>query len=379
MTDLAAPLPWRVPQAAYVHIPFCAHHCGYCDFAVVTGREGQIGAYLDALEAELATLQNPRPVQTIFVGGGTPSFLPLPALERLLTLLCFWFPLAPAGEWSIEANPESLDADKIALLAEAGVNRVSLGVQSFDAQELAVLDRAHDPADAIAAVQRLQGRIARVSLDLIFGIPGQTAPRWRDQLRRALDLGVGHLSTYGLTYEKGTPLWKQRRAGRLLPLDEETELVLYETAIDTLEAAGLEHYEISNFARPGQRCRHNETYWANYAYYGVGLGAARYVDFVRSVNTRDFAAYLAGRRTWQEECLPPEERARETLAVQLRRASGIDRAAFHRQTGYALEAVTSGLTRLVEQGLLRADGSRVALTRRGKTLADAVIERLLRG
>lgn len=371
--------PWRVPQAAYVHIPFCAHHCGYCDFAVVTGREAQMGAYLDALETELTALGTPRPVRTLFLGGGTPSYLPLPLLERLLNLLRAWFPLAADGEWTIEANPESLDADKIALLSQAGVNRVSLGVQSFDANELAVLDRAHDPREAVAAIERLRDRITRVSLDLIFGVPGQTITNWRDHLRRALDLGVGHLSTYGLTYEKGTPLWKQRRAGRLIPLSEEAELSLYETAIDTLESAGFEHYEVSNFARPGERSRHNETYWANHAYFGVGLGAARYVDFVRAVNTRDFAAYLAGRRAWQEECLPPEERARETMAVQLRRASGIERVAFREQTGYDLDHLTTGIAPLVEQGLLAHTGSRVALSRRGKAVADGVIERLLRG
>ena len=372
-------VPWRVPQAAYVHIPFCAHHCGYCDFAVVTGREAQMGAYLDALAAELAELQTPRPVQTLFLGGGTPSYLPLPLLERLLGLLRVWFPLSPGGEWSIEANPESLDADKIALLSQAGVNRVSLGVQSFDPNELAVLDRAHDPREAVAAIERLRGRIGRVSLDLIFGVPGQTMASWRDHLRRALDLGVGHLSTYGLTYEKGTPLWKQRRAGRLIPLSEEAELSLYDTAIDTLEAAGFEHYEVSNFARPGERSRHNETYWANHAYFGMGLGAARYVDFVRAVNTRDFTAYLAGRRAWQEECLPPDERARETMAVQLRRTSGIERGGFREQTGHDLDHLTTGISPLVEQGLLSDTGTHVALSRRGKAVADGVIERLLRG
>jgi oxygen-independent coproporphyrinogen-3 oxidase len=370
--------PWHTPQAAYVHIPFCAHHCGYCDFAVVVGRESQQSAYLDALEAELAALQTPRRVRTIFLGGGTPSYLPLALLERLLKQLRKWFPLAPEGEWTIEANPESLEAEKIALLAQMGVNRVSLGVQSFDADALSVLDRAHDPTAAIAAVERLHGQIERVSVDLIFGVPGQSLAAWRDNLARAIDLGVGHLSTYGLTYEKGTPLWKQRRAGRLIPLEEDAELAQYEAAIDTLEAAGFEHYEISNFARPGQHSLHNETYWANYAYYGVGLGAARYVHLVREVNTRDFNAYLAGRRAWQRESLPAEERARETMAVQLRRSHGIDRAAFAEQTGLTFDTVANGLPMLVDQGFLHDEGHRVRLTRRGKPVADGIIERLLR-
>ncbi|MGL4549916.1 MAG: coproporphyrinogen-III oxidase family protein, partial [Gemmataceae bacterium] len=293
-------------------------------------------------------------------------------------------PLAPSGaagpregEFTIEANPESLTADKIALLARHGVNRVSLGAQSFDARALAVLERAHDPAATEAAVARLCGVIPRVSLDLIFGVPGQTPAGWRDDLRRAIGLGVGHVSTYGLTYEKGTPLWKQRRSGRLVPLGEEDELTLYRAAIETLGDAGFDHYEVSNFARPGEQSRHNHTYWANHAHHGVGLGAARYVGGVRSVNTRDFDAYLAGRRAWQSEELPPAERARETMAVQLRRADGIGRASFRAQTGFDLDAVTDRIPGLVELGLLLDTGDRVFLSSRGKYVADGVIERLL--
>jgi oxygen-independent coproporphyrinogen-3 oxidase len=369
--------PWLVPRAAYIHVPFCAHRCGYCDFAIVVGRDALTGRYLDALEVELEALGEPRPVETRFIGGGTPSHLPPADLERLLTLLDRWFPLASGGEFTIEANPESLSADKIALLAGHGVNRVSLGAQSFDPRALAVLERGHDPAAIAAAVGRLRGVIPRVSLDLIFGVPGQTPEGWADDLRRALDLGVGHLSTYGLTYEKGTALWKQRRSGRLVPLAEEEELTLYRMAIETLEAAGFEHYEISNFARPGEQSRHNHTYWANHAYHGVGLGAARYVGGVREVNTRDFDAYLAGRRAWQSERLDPLERGKETMAVQLRRAEGIGRTAFREQTGFDLDAVTDRLEALVDQELLLDTGERVFLSRRGKYVADGVIERLL--
>lgn len=369
--------PWRMPRAAYVHVPFCAHRCGYCDFAIVVGRDSLIGRYLDALESELTTLSVPQRVQTLFIGGGTPSHLPTVELHRLLTMLQRWFPLESGGEFSIEANPESLTSDKIDLLTAFGVNRVSLGGQSFDARSLAMLDRAHDPATTTEAVGRLRGRIERVSIDLIFGVPGQTPDAWRADLNRAIELGVGHLSTYGLTYEKGTPLWKQRRSGRLVPLSEEGELELYELAIDVLEEAGFEHYEVSNFARPGQRSRHNETYWANEAYHGVGLGAARYVEGVREVNTRDFDAYLAGRRAWQSECLDAWERARETMAVQLRRSEGIHRAAFRIQTGHDLDAVTTRVVELVAQGFLRDDGAQVALTRRGRCVADGVIERLM--
>ena len=322
-------------------------------------------------------------MRTLFIGGGTPTHLSAGQLARLLSSIRRWLPLEPGGEWSIEANPDTLDADKIAVLADHGVNRVSLGAQSFHPHLLEVLDRRHSPSQVGQAVERVRRRIPAVSLDLIFGAPGQTEAEWRADLAGALALQPDHLSTYGLTYEKGTPLWKRRQRGQVRPLDEDAELALYSTAIDVLEAAGFEHYEISSFARPGRRCRHNEVYWANEAYFGFGMGAARYVRGRRELNTRDLKTYirraLSGEpATFQSEELGPEERARETMAVQLRRAEGIDRAAFRVQTGFDLEAAASpALASLVEQGLLEDDGSHVRLTRRGKYVADGVIERLL--
>jgi oxygen-independent coproporphyrinogen-3 oxidase len=417
--------PWQWPRAAYVHIPFCAHHCGYCDFAIAVGQDDLLSLYLDALAAELAALGEPQPVQTLFLGGGTPTHLGAAQLERLLSTVLRWLPLdnpsrdregaahpplpygrgsdcpsrdregaahpplpygrgsVRCGEFSIECNPDTLTADKIAVLADHGVNRVSLGAQSFHADLLTVLERAHNPREIVCAVERVRRRIDNVSLDLIFGIPGQTEHLWRDDLARALALGPDHLSTYGLTYEKGTPLWKRRQHGQLQPLDEDAELSLYALAIDTLEAAGFHHYEISNFARPGRSCRHNQIYWANEAYFGFGMGAARYVMGRRELNTRDLQHYirqaLSGESvTWQSEELPPQERARETLAVQLRRAEGIDRAAFQAQTGFDLDALAgAALAQYVDQGFLADDGRCVRLTRHGKYVADAVIEGLL--
>jgi oxygen-independent coproporphyrinogen-3 oxidase len=377
--------PWLWPRAAYVHVPFCAHHCGYCDFAVATGQDHLIELYLDALAAELATLGQPQPVRTLFLGGGTPTHLSAAQLERLLASVLRWLPLEDndEAEFSVECNPDTLTADKIDVLADHGVNRVSLGAQSFHAELLRMLERAHDPEEIAHAVARVRRRIDNVSLDLIFGVPGQTECLWRDDLARGLALLPDHLSTYGLTYEKGTPLWKRRQRGQVRPLDEDTELTLYALAIDTLEAAGFEPYEISSFARPGRRCRHNQVYWANEAYFGFGMGAARYVLGRRELNTRDLQHYL--RRTlsgepatWQSEELPAEERARETMAVQLRRAEGIDRAAFHAQTGFDLDMVAgAALARHIEQGFLADDGCGVRLTRRGKYVADSVIEGLL--
>jgi oxygen-independent coproporphyrinogen-3 oxidase len=381
--DPACLPPWLWPRAAYVHVPFCAHHCGYCDFAIATGQDHLIELYLDALAAELSTLNQPTPVRTLFLGGGTPSHLSAVQLERLLAAVRGRLPLQEGGEFSVEANPDSLDADKVTVLADHGVTRVSLGAQSFHTHLLHVLERKHGPDEVPRAVERVRRRIEQVSLDLIFGVPGQTVEEWREDLARALALGPDHVSTYGLTYEKGTPLWKQRQRGAVWPLDEEAELALYAAAIDTLEAAGYAHYEISNFAHPGRRCRHNETYWANEAYFGFGMGAARYVLGRRELNTRDLRVYirrtLSGEpATFQSEELEPAERARETMAVQLRRADGIDRAGFLIQTGFDLDVVArKKLASLIEQGLLNDDGDRVRLTRRGKFVADAVIEKLM--
>jgi len=372
------------PHAVYIHIPFCAHHCGYCDFAVVTGRDHQIDLYLEALAAEMSTLAEPQSVRTLFLGGGTPTYLNVAQLERLLQLVRRWFRFADNWEFSVEANPRGLDAAKIAVLADHGVNRVSLGAQSFFPDLLKVLERDHDPAEVPDAVARIRRRVENVSMDLIFGVPGQTLPQWQGDLEQALALQPTHLSTYGLTFERGTRLWKQRRQGSLQSLDEDAELAMYLAALDELERRGFEHYEISSFARPGWRCRHNQVYWANEGYFGFGLGAARYVEGRREVNTRSLPDYLrrmlAGESaTMQSEELSPRERAHETIAVQLRRAEGVCRPAFALQTGFALDALAGPtIARHVELGLLADDGQSVRLTRQGKCVADGVCAEMLR-
>jgi oxygen-independent coproporphyrinogen-3 oxidase len=374
--------PWLEPRAAYIHVPFCAHHCGYCDFAIAVSQEHMMELYLDALAAELAMLGAARPVDTIFVGGGTPTLLSARQLKRLLETVNRWLPARSEREFSIEANPDTLDADKIAVLAEHGVNRVSIGAQSFHPHLLAALDRRHAPAEVPRAVEGAKKRIERVSLDLIFGVPGQTLSEWENDLRQALALQPDHVSTYGLTYEKGTPLWKNWKRGAVQRVDEEAERAMYRAAMDTLEDAGFEHYEISNFALPGSRCQHNEVYWANYAYFGFGMGAARYVNGRRETNTRNLQGYI--RKTlsgespvFQSEELPTEERARETMAQNLRRAEGIVRKEFQQQTGIEFDAlVRPALVQYAEMGLLEDDGMNVRLTRQGKYVADAVIEEL---
>jgi oxygen-independent coproporphyrinogen-3 oxidase len=381
-TDLLP--PWIWPRAAYLHIPFCAHHCGYCDFAVATGQDHAIDQYLQALGMELARLGQPQPVQTLFLGGGTPTYLDGRQLANLLELVLRWLTLTSNYEFSIEANPGTLTADKISILADHGVSRISLGAQSFHPHLLAVLERDHQPDDVLRAMDNIRERIANVSLDLIFGVPGQTLAKWETDLERSLALQPTHLSTYGLTYEKGTRLWKQQRQGEVQALAEEDELGMYLLAMDRLEGAGFEHYEISSFALPGYRCRHNQVYWANEAYFGFGMGAAAYVRGRRTLNTRDLHTYLhralAGEScVFQEEELPPEQRARETMMLNLRRADGIDRPAFRSQTGFDVNELAGQALRIqIDLGLLDDDGQRIRLTRRGKCVADAVISQLVK-
>ena len=326
--------PWIWPRAAYVHIPFCAHKCGYCDFASLAGADHLSERYLDALERELATIGQPNEVDTIFVGGGTPTRLDARALARLVAMIRRWFPLATGGEWTVEANPGTLDEEKADVLASGGVNRVSLGAQSFQPALLQALERNHAPEEVARALEWVRPRFPQWSFDLIFGVPGSTPEMWVDDLETALGLGPSHLSCYGLVYEKGTALWKQWQAGQVQPVEEEAERTMYAQTIDRLEGAGLSMYEISNFARPGHESRHNLVYWVNDAYFGVGLGAARYVGGVRSVNTREMSAYLrrieAGEpATGPTETLEPEPHARETAVLMLRRTlAGIDRPDF---------------------------------------------------
>ncbi len=339
----------------------------------------------------MTTLGQPQQVNSIFIGGGTPTYLDCRRLERLLAEIQRWFipavdhnPNSSDIEFSVEANPGTLTNEKVRVLADHGVTRVSLGNQSFQHHVLQVLERDHSPADVNRAVEAVKARISQVSLDLIFGVPGQTQDDWRQDLQRTLELQPDHVSTYGLTYEKGTRLWKQRQLREVQPLDEETELAMYLDGLDILHAAGFDHYEISNHARPGKRCRHNQVYWANEAYFGFGLGAARYIEGRRELNTRSIQEYirktLAGDPpTFQSETLEPRERARETMALQLRRAEGIDRQGFRNQTGFSLDDLAGvALVHHVELRLLEDTVGTVHLTRKGKCVADAIIREMMR-
>lgn len=380
-----APRPKKTaPKAAYIHVPFCAHRCGYCNFTLIAGRDDLIDRYLTALERELSLLEWKRPVQSLFIGGGTPTHLPPAALDRLLSAVQEWFDLAAGGEFSVEANPFGFDRDRVAVLAEHGVTRLSLGAQSFDREKLVLLERDHAPADIARSVELAREAFNSVSLDLIFGAPGETLPNWRSDLAAALRLEPDHISTYGLTFERGTTFWNRLSHGRLARLEEELERAMYSEAMDALGGAGFEHYEVSNFARPGHRCRHNEVYWAAEEYFAAGPGAARYLDGRREMNHRSTTTWMkrvsAGQSPVAEsETLSPEDRAREALVLALRRLEGIERRVFVARTGFEIDSLIGPeLPQLVELGLLADEGGRLRLTREGLYVSDAIWAKFLR-
>ncbi len=389
-----------MPRSAYVHVPFCAHRCGYCDFTLIAGRDDLIGDYLRALDRELKTTL-PSPVttdlrddgamehatmdhgaaelDTLFLGGGTPTHPSCDQLRELFGSLSSCFRLAPGAEVSVEANPLDLTDEKIDVLADAGVNRISLGVQSFSPRALTLLERDHTPDDIADVMRRLRRRFDNVSLDLIFGVPGQSLDDWRETLRRAIDLGPEHLSTYGLTWEAGTAFGTRRDRGELTPIDEELEREQYALAMDELSAAGFEQYEISNFAKPGFRCRHNEVYWAGAEYWAFGPGAARYLNGRRETNIRSVLGWLARIERGESpvadaEELEPRHRARELLFLGLRRCDGIARADFRERSGFDLNDIAAqAIAANVGRGWLEETASNIRLTREGRFVADRVV------
>jgi len=376
-------MPFPAPRSAYIHVPFCVHRCGYCNFSVVAGREDLVEPYFEALNLELALLGQPQEVDTLYWGGGTPTFLTPHQLHQLCELVLRWHPLAADYEWTVEANPGDLDQERLAVLAGFGVNRLSLGAQSFRAEKLKLLERDHQAADIRRAVELARQAGMRVSLDLIFAAPGETLEQWRADLEQAIALGPEHVSTYGLTFEQGTTFWNRLQKQELATAPEELEREMYLTAIDRLAEAGFRHYEVSNFARPGHHSRHNEVYWSGEGYFAAGPGAARYVNGIRETNHRSTSAYLKrmvqGESAVEErEELNHEQRAREQLIFGLRRLAGVSRQKFYARTGLSIDSLAeTQIAQFVALGLLADDGQQIRLTREGLLVSDSIWPELL--
>ncbi|MCA8921462.1 MAG: radical SAM family heme chaperone HemW [Planctomycetes bacterium] len=377
------PLERLTPRALYVHLPFCARRCPYCDFATAPLDAAREARYLGALELELRARAPTgfRP-WTVYLGGGTPTELTTPGIERLVELLRPY--VADAREVTVEANPRTLLARKLLRLRELGVDRVSLGAQSFAPELLETLGRFHRAVDVARAVEVVrEAGVRSLSLDLIFAVPGQGPRELRADLEQLLAFGPDHVSVYCLTVEAETEFHRQRARGELREQSSTRQARLFDLARRTLRAAGFEHYEVSSFARRGHRSRHNRVYWRNLPYLGVGNGAASHLQGERSHNARDVDDYVArvhasGEATVERERLDPEAKLKETVYLALRTSEGLVRAGFQRATGVdAWEAFEDELGRLESLGLLRRSPRRAWLSGRGVSLADAIAREFL--
>jgi oxygen-independent coproporphyrinogen-3 oxidase len=368
----------RPVRHAYVHIPFCRHRCGYCDFTLVAGRDDLLAAYVSALSRELERPQQPLELDTLYLGGGTPSHLGPDGLRRLFGLLGPTCRPVAGAEVTVEANPLDVTDRWVAAVKDCGTTRVSLGAQSLDAATLASLDRDHTPTDVRRATDLLLAAGLTVSIDLMTAAPGQTLAAVAADLEAITALGTQHVSVYCLTWEPGTAFASQRRKGLLQAVPEETERAMFELAIDHLESAGYEHYEVSNFARPGGRCRHNEAYWDCRPWEAFGPGAARFDGRTRITNHRSTTTWisrvLAGVDASGEiDAMTCEEAARERLVVGLRRRAGVSRQAFAAASGFSVEELAKdALVRWQRAGLAEDDGDTVRLTRAGLLVSDSL-------
>ena len=371
----------------YVHIPFCASRCSYCDF-FSTLRLDEVGHdYVEALIAEARLRKaelNGKPVKTLYMGGGTPSQLPLPLLARLIDGLKATLDLNAVQEFTLEANPDDVTPEWSAAVRALGVNRVSMGVQSFQDAVLRLVGRRHTARQAIDAVASLRhAGIDNISIDLIYGLSGQTLETWAESVRQAVDLRPQHISAYGLTYEPGTRLWQQRECGEVVEASEDQYLDMYRILVGILQVAGYEHYEISNFALPGYRSRHNSSYWNETPYLGLGAAAHSYDGTMRRSNPADLCGYIrritSGQPACQVEDLAWWERYDERVMLGLRTADGVDAHRLRSDFGdKAWAHFVSEARRHIDAGhMICTDDGRYILTSEGIVLSDSVMRDLM--
>ena len=372
----------KKPTSAYVHIPFCTQICYYCDFSKVFIKNQPVDSYLEHLLEEFQSYDIQK-LRTLYIGGGTPTALSAPQLEVLLDGLTKKLNLSVLEELTIEANPGDLDADKIAVLKNSAVNRVSLGVQTFDNKMLKKIGRSHLEKDIYENIDRLKlAGFDNISIDLIYALPGQTMEQVKENVAKAIGLDIPHMSLYSLILENHTVFMNRMRRGKFPLPKEELEAEMFEYIIAELERAGFEHYEISNFSKPSFESRHNLMYWDNAEYYGIGAGASGYVNGVRYKNHGPIRHYLSaveeGNARITEEHLSQKEQMEEEMFLGLRKKSGVSMARFEEKFGRSFDGLYGEIVKdLVQHGLMQIDGDRVRMTKRGLFLGDTVAERFI--
>lgn len=370
----------------YIHIPFCASRCIYCGFYSTTSLQWR-DRYVDALCKEMALRKDYLPnagspdIATVYVGGGTPSVLCEQTMERLFNNIYIMYG-DHAAETTIECNPDDLTSDYAAMLSRHA-NRVSMGAQTFSDERLAFLRRRHTAADIYHAIDNLRAAgIRNISIDLMFGFPGQSVEDWRDDISRAISLNVEHISAYSLMYEEETPLYRMWKSGTIKTVDEEESLKMYDTLIDMLTAAGYEHYEISNFAKQGFRSRHNSSYWKQTPYIGIGASAHSYDISSRQWNVADLEEYVKaveqGRVPCERETIGGDTSYNDYTMLSLRTCEGISVATLERVHGkrrkdYCLEQAQ----RHIDNGTLALNGDKLSLTRKGLFVSDMIMSDMM--
>lgn len=372
----------KKPTSAYVHIPFCTQICYYCDFSKVFIKNQPVDSYLEHLLQEFHSYDIQK-LRTLYIGGGTPTALSASQLKVLLDGLTKNLDLSMLEELTIEANPGDLDADKIAVLKNSAVNRVSLGVQTFDDKMLKKIGRSHTEKDIYENIDRLKlAGFDNISIDLIYALPGQTMDQVKDNVAKAIALDIPHMSLYSLILENHTVFMNRMRRGKLPLPKEELEAEMFEYIIAELERAGFVHYEISNFSKQGFESRHNLMYWDNAEYYGIGAGASGYVDGVRYKNHGPIRHYLKaveeGSARINEEHLSQREQMEEEMFLGLRKKSGVSMVRFEEKFERSFQELYGDIVKdLIQQGLMQVDGDRVRMTKRGLFLGDTVAERFI--
>lgn len=370
------------PLAVYIHVPFCAKKCAYCDFASYAGCEAWVDPYFDALAGEIAAWADTLceyQVHSVFFGGGTPSLVDAAHIVAALTALRRRAEFSQDAEITLEANPGTLDRAKLDAYLRGGVNRLSLGVQSFDAQELKRLGRIHTPEMAEAAVDmaRAEG-FENISVDLMYALPGQSMDSWNRTLTRALALPVQHISAYSLIVEADTPLEAWVRAGQMQVPDDDAAIAMQRCALDRLSGAGFERYEISNFARRGYESRHNWTYWTGGDYLGLGSAAHSLMRNERFHNPPALERYLSGERMLERAVRSRADRREEMLMLATRTVRGLPLQAWAEQFGESfIDSHRQKLRRLSDQGLVAWTDGYLRLTPRGMELQDSVVLELM--
>lgn len=375
-------------KGMYIHIPFCHQICFYCDFNKVFFKDQPVDAYIESIGKELALWKQEgaldHPLETVFLGGGTPTALTPQQLERLLELIHQYVPMAEGVEWSSEANPDELTREKMEVLYKGGVNRLSMGVQTFDQDLLKRLGRTHANDDVLRAVETAREvGFTNISFDLMYGLPGQTMAQWDETLERAFEFGMPHFSAYSLIIEPKTVFYNLMVKGKLNTVTEDLEGDMYERLMDEMEKHGLHQYEISNFAKPGHESRHNLLYWDNEEYIGVGAGAHGYVKGVRYSNHGPLKKYMEPLESGERPVLdatPVSTKAQmeEEMFLGLRKTAGVDIAHFEEKFGAALEKVYGEILRNeTTKGNLAVEQGRVKLTHKGRFVGNEVFEQFL--